>query len=119
MKTKILLILATLVALAGAGVGGAAIAGAFDGDDERTLSVSVGNTAQPASGDTQLTVEDGIARDRAIALARAATGRVPGRALTVEAEDGGYEVDVRDRDGRIVEVLLDGRSRVTGIDETD
>lgn len=120
MTRKLLLILATVAALVGAGVGGAAIAGAFDGDDERVLNETVGGPTPSGFAEPRLTVDDGIARDKALALARAATERVPGQALSVDGDDGDFEVEVRKADGTTSDVTLDAQAKVVSVDaDTD
>jgi hypothetical protein len=60
----------------------------------------------------------GALRTQAIAGARAVAG--PGPVRGVERErDGSIEVDVLARDGTVIEVELDGRLRVTDVDEED
>ncbi len=61
-------------------------------------------------------VEDGIPRADAERLSRAALAEVPGTALSAERDDGLYEVEVRDRSGHHVELLLDDGFRVVGRD---
>lgn len=116
-------LLATLLVAAGlaAGVGGVAAFGAF-AEDEPVEVITV-ESAEPASGrasaPSELAVEDGIPRADAERLAAAAMQRAPGGALSVERDDGLYEVEVRERGGDHVEVLLDDAFEVVGVDGDD
>jgi len=58
----------------------------------------------------------GVARARAVAAARPASGPGPVRSVEREA-DGSIEVNVLRRDHGVVEVELDRRLRVTDVDE--
>ena len=104
-----------------AGIGGVAASGAF-AEDEPIQVITV-DSAEPASGrapaTSELAVEDGIPRAAAQRLAIAATERAPGSALSVERDDGLYEVEVRERGGDHVEVLLDDAFTVVGVDGDD
>ena len=62
-----------------------------------------------------MVVDDGVPAEDAQPVARAAAEHVRGRALSVDLDDGRYEVEVQRPDGAIVEVLLDGRS-VIGVE---
>ena len=72
----------------------------------------------PAAAPGRFVVEDGIPRADAERLSRAALAEVPGTALSAERDDGLYEVEVRDRSGTHVELLLDDGFRVVGADGT-
>jgi hypothetical protein len=117
----------TLAAL-GAGVlalgagGGALAASALDGDGDRDRIVRLapddapsGATATPA----ELVVDDGIPPAEARDVARRAADHAGGRAVSVDRDDGRYEVEVQRPDGAIVEVVLDGSRRVLGLDPED
>ena len=95
----------------GIGAGGVAAAGVFDGEEP------VDVITVEAGGPAELTVEDGIARTDAERLVRAATAEIAGTALSVERDDGRFEVEVRAPGGRHHEVLLDDRFAVVGTDD--
>ena len=114
---------AVLIAL-GAG-GGALAAGALGPDDERTVALDHGATSTAATatagGDDavrpgRLVVDDGIPAAEAREVARRAVAHSSGRAVSVDRDDGRYEVEVQRPDGAIVEVLLDGSRQVLGVD---
>lgn len=112
----------TLIALGalGAGAGGVLAYDELTHDEADVQIVSVPAAATPGSSSgARLTVEDGIERSRAQALAAAATQRVPGRPVSVESEDGAYEVEVHSARGGLVEVVLDARGSVVGVDESE
>jgi hypothetical protein len=96
MRRRTMIAAGAALAVAGAGVG---IAQAVGGEEE---SVS------------------GPQADRAAAAAERATGG--GRAVEVERDDegrGGWEVEVRRSDGRVVEVHLTPALRADGIEPDD
>jgi hypothetical protein len=106
-----LLIGALLVAGIGIGTGTVAASGALDGEEP------VDVVTVEAGGPAELTVEDGIARADAERLVRAATAEVAGTALSVERDDGLFEVEVRASGGRHHEVLLNDAFSVVGTDD--
>ncbi len=106
------LLIGALVA-AGIGVGAGTVAAAGVLDGEEPVAVVTMEASEPA----ELTVEDGIARADAERLVRAATAEVAGTALSVERDDGRFEVEVRAPGGRHHEVLLDDAFRVVGTDD--
>lgn len=106
-----LLVGALVAAGIGIGAGTVAAAGVLDGDEPvEVITVE-------APGPAKLTVEDGIVRADAERLVRAATAEVAGTALSVERDDGLFEVEVRDAGGRHLEVLVDDGFRVVGTDD--
>ena len=108
------LLLGGLVAVGiGVGAGTVAASGALGEEDP----VEVITVREDGGGPAELTVEDGIARADAERLVRAATAEVPGTALSVERDDGRFEVEVRAPAGRHHEVLLDDALRVVGTDD--
>jgi hypothetical protein len=110
MRRK-LLVGALVAAGIGVGAGTVAASGAL-GDEDPVQVITVREAGAPA----ELTVEDGIARADAARLVRAATAELAGTALSVERDDGRFEVEVRTADGRHHEVLLDDRFAVVGTD---
>ncbi|HEY8584829.1 MAG TPA: hypothetical protein VIL49_17845 [Capillimicrobium sp.] len=125
-----------LLGLAAAGIAAVGVAGGVAGaslldDDEvelapitvaaQTSDVSTGTDAgsAAAAGSSAIVAEDGIAAADARRLAAAATEELPGAAISVEADDGLFNVEVRDRAGAIVEVLVDQSGRVVGMDRGD
>jgi uncharacterized membrane protein YkoI len=120
-RLKIVALIAGGAALGAAGAGAAAT---LDGDDDRTIPAIVMPAGQPTSAtpqqqqDQRVVVDDGIPTDAAETAAEAAVSHVGGRALSVDTDDGLYEVEVQRPDGAIVEVLLDGRTVLT-IDRGD
>ncbi len=110
MRRRLLLGLLVAAGIA-VGAGSVAAAGVFDGEEPvEVITVEAGAPAE-------LTVEDGIARADAERLVRAATAEHAGTALSVERDDGLFEVEVRAPDGRHHEVLLDDRFVVVGVDD--
>jgi hypothetical protein len=120
------------LAVAGAAVlalgagGGALAATALDGDDDRVVPIAQPAAPSPsasagatAATETDVVVDDGIPAAEARGVARRAAGHAGGRAVSVDRDDGRYEVDVQRPDGAIVEVVLDGSRRVLGIDPGD
>ncbi|MTD45096.1 hypothetical protein GKE82_12535 [Conexibacter sp. W3-3-2] len=113
---------ALVVGGVGAGVAGADL---LDGDDDRdrpdrvvTIAAPAAGTAAPAA--STLTVDDGVPVGEARAVARLATAHLGGgRAVSVDRDDGRYEVEVQRADGALVEVLLDGGRRVVGTELDD
>jgi hypothetical protein len=109
------LIIGVLVA-AGAGVGaGTVLASGALGEDAPVEVITVPSDASDAPAG-RFVVEDGIPRADAERLSKAALAEVPGTALSAERDDGLYEVEVRDRAGRHLELLLDDAFRVVGTD---
>lgn len=110
-----------------AAAGGAVTAMALDDDELEVQAItvpvsqaaSVDDGAGAGAGAGSLVAEDGITADEARRLARAATTELPGTAISVERDDGLYGVEVRDRVGAIVEVLVDLDGRVVGMDRGD
>lgn len=99
MRRRLTLIVAGVAALAVLALGGAAIAGATQGDDEGEQTLS------------------GPAAERASAAALRATGG--GSVTEVERDpEGGrlYEVEVKKADGSTVDVELDSSFKVVGED---
>jgi hypothetical protein len=128
------IIAAAAVALVLGAGGGALAAGALEPDDERVVALDQGATPAVApatagerdAGDAddaddlarpgRLVVDDGIPAAEARDVARRAVAHTPGRAVSVDRDDGRYEVDVQRPDGAVVEVRLDGSRRVLGVD---
>ena len=107
------------VVAAGAGVGaGTVLASGALGEDAPVEVITVPADA-PAAAPGRFVVEDGIPRADAERLSKAALAEVPGTALSAERDDGLYEVEVRDRSGNHVELLLDDGFRVVGRDGED
>ena len=107
------------VVAAGAGVGaGTVLASGALGEDAPVEVITV-PADTPAAAPGRFVVEDGIPRADAERLSRAALAEVPGTALSAERDDGLYEVEVRDRSGNHVELLLDDGFRVVGRDGED
>ena len=103
-----------------AGAAGLAASGAL-AEDEPVDVITIESPA-PAPGGArgaELVVEDGIPRADAERLAASATRHTPGDALSVERDDGLYEVEVRDTAGRHAEILLDDGFGVVGMDAGD
>jgi hypothetical protein len=115
------LVIAALV-LAGAGVGaGTVLASGALGDDEPVEVITVpaepaSAPAEPGAESSRFVVEDGISRADAERLSAGALKAVPGTPISVERDDGLYQVEIRDRGGRILEVLIDDRFAVVGTD---
>jgi hypothetical protein len=89
------------------------------GADEKALQPIV--VAAPPAGaqgenERELVIAEGISQPDAMRAARAAQQRYGGRALTVDRDGAGYEVEVQRADGRLVEVLVDRRFRVLSPD---
>ena len=106
----------TLAAVAAAGLGGSAIAGAAQGtgsdDSSSSSSGTASRTAPARPNETALTGET-AAKVKAAALAK-----VKGTVLRVETDDGGvYEAHVRKADGTEVEVKVDKSFAVTAVQE--
>ncbi len=117
--------LKTTALIAGAlavGVGGGiAGADALGGDDDQTIApitVPAANSASQATQAPRVVVDDGVPTRDAKAVAQAAADHVKGRALSVDIDDGRYEVEVQRPDGAIVEVLLDGQN-IIAVDQGD
>ncbi len=120
-------LIAAALVLAGAAVGAGTVAASGALGEEDPVEVvtvpvepagSSGTSTAPSGGASasSLVVEDGIARADATRLREAALGRVPGEAISVERDDGLFQVEVRDEHGRLQEVLLDDGFRVVGTD---
>jgi hypothetical protein len=121
-RLRIAALIAAAAAAAGATGAGAVALLSDEGDREipsivipadRTASVGT----QQALGE-RLVVDDGVPGDAARTLARAAASHIGGRALSVDTDDGLYEVEVQRPDGAIVEVVLDNR-RIVMVDRGD
>jgi uncharacterized membrane protein YkoI len=97
MKDKLKGIVIAVAAIAALGVGGAAIAGAADGDDD--------------GGEQAIT---GTALDRASQAALQATGGGKVTETEVGDEESYYEVEVTRDDGSQVDVQLDRDFHVVG-----
>jgi hypothetical protein len=120
-------LLPAVLVIAGIAIGGGTVAAAgIFGEEEPVEVITVpvepsnasGAGARPAESgvSASLVTEDGIARADATRLRAAALERVPGEAISVERDDGLFQVEVRDEQGRILEVLLDDGFRVVGTD---
>ena len=108
----------TLAAVAAAGLGGSAIAGAAQGtgsdDSSSSSSGTASRTAPARPNETALTGET-AAKVKAAALAK-----VKGTVLRVETDQGGvYEAHIRKADGTEVEVKVDKSFAVTAVQERD
>lgn len=107
------------VALAAAGGAGATYAITSGGEEAEAATRVIRADPQPArAGTPELVVEDGLGDAEARRMVAAALQAVPGDAISVEREDAGAEVEVRDARGQHVEVTLDAQLRVTAT-ETD
>jgi uncharacterized membrane protein YkoI len=107
----------TLAAVAAAGLGGSAIAGAAQGtgSDNGSSSSSGSSTSRtaPAQPDETPLTGETAAKVKAAALAK-----VKGTALRVETDEGGaYEAHVRKADGTELEVKVDKSFAVTAVQE--
>lgn len=114
------LVVAALVA-AGitAGAGGAAVLNNWNDGDSSIAPIDVrAGVTNPGRDSPRVFVDDDVPNDRAEAVATAAAKHVRGRALTVDIDDGFYEVGVQRPDSAIVTVLLDG-TNVLGVDTGD
>lgn len=121
------LLATAIVAAMLAGVAaGLVFAGAFlDDDGDRTIEpIAVAGTSGDAAAasrararrPTTIVVEDGIGDGDARRAVAAAENDVGGVALTVDRDGRRYEVELQRPDGTIVEVLVDERFGVLGID---
>jgi len=117
----------TATVLGGGGVG-FAVAGGFDrdrDDGERLIAAGTAGGARSPASATRADRSPDVVVDGAIRAAdarraiSAAANRVDGVALTVDRDDGRYEVDMQRPDGTIAEVLVDDRFRALGIDPGD
>lgn len=106
------IVVAVVVALA-AGAGGALLLSDSD-EPDRTIAPVAAPTSDAPS--TRVAVDDGIPVRDAEAAARRAADHVRGQALSVDLDDGRYEVEVQRPDGAIVEVLLNDRRQVLGVE---
>lgn len=101
-------------------VGGLAIGGAFDDDDRTIMPIELRTQTSGASPPRpDIVVDDRIDDGDARKAASAAENRFGGVALSVDRDDGRYEIELQRPDGSIVEVLVDDQFRVLGIDATD
>jgi uncharacterized membrane protein YkoI len=119
------------------GAGGVA-AGIALGDDDDAAPIVIDTPADdgaPASGRAatrdgsdaprtaaarrEVVVDDRIPAADARRAAAAGERRGRGTALTVDRDDGRYEVEVQQPDGRIVEVYVDDRFRPLWVDAED
>jgi len=105
-----------VVVAAGAGVGAGTVLASGALDEDAPVEVITVPSEAPAAAPSRLVVEDGIARADAERLSKAALAEVPGTAISAERDDGLFQVEVRDRAGRHLEVLLDDGFRVVGTD---
>lgn len=112
--------LIALVAL-GAGVAGALAFDLVSPDDERAIPPiyisSATGAERPAAPD--IIVDGGISTADARRAARAAEARFGGRALSVDRDDGRYEVELQRPDGTIAEALVDSSFIALGLDVGD
>lgn len=116
MRRRIAGVLAGGALLLGAG-GAAAAYEVRGGDhDDRSIVVSDDAPRSQSGAPDRVVVEDGIGRAEARRLMDAATQRVPGSPVSVQREDGGAQVEVRERDGRLVDVRLDRDLRTLDVD---
>lgn len=118
--------IALVVVAAGLGGGGAgfALAGGLAGDrdgGERLVAPAARSPATSRSPDRSpdVVVDGAIPTADARRAIAAAADRVDGVALTLDREDGRYEVELQRPDGTVAEVLVDRRFRVLGIDPGD
>jgi len=128
---RIALIVAVAV-VAGGGIGfaAAAVLDGSDGDDSDRLITPATATAarsptnptvpaRPADRSPDVVVDDAIRAGDARRAISAATDLVDGVALTVDRDDGRYEVEMQRPDATIAEVLVDSRFRALGLDPGD
>jgi len=124
-RPRVLIALILTATVLGGGGVGFAVAGGFDGDGDgddgdRLIAPAKTSTSATSSDRSPDVVVDGAIRTadarRAIS---AATNRVDGVALTIDRDDGRYEVELQRPDGSIAEVLVDKRFAVLGIDPGD
>jgi uncharacterized membrane protein YkoI len=117
LNTKAVAVLAAATACVGVGGGALALAIADDDDGEpRTVNVA-GGEGNP--GSRRVVVDDLIPPADARRAAKAAENDAGGTALTVDHDDGLYEVEIQRADGRIIELYLDDRFRVVGSELED
>lgn len=110
-------IVACAIALCAGVVGGVAFGGVFDEEEREIAPIYIGSAGAPgatAPRGPQVVVDDGIPAADARRAARAAVNRFGGTALTVDRDDGRYEVELERPDGTIVEVLVDDRFAALG-----
>lgn len=123
MRSPRLVLIVAAAALGGGGAGYALSAGlAGDRDDgERLVAPAARSPATARSPDRSpdVVVDGAIPTADARRAIAAAADRVDGVALTVDRDDGRYEVELQRPDGTVVEVLVDGRFRVLGMDPGD
>lgn len=123
MGRLIPLAVAAVVALA-VGIGGTLLLSGGDDDDgsERTIA-PVAAPADPAGGardrPARIAVDDGVTDAEAARAARRAADHARGQAVSVDLDDGRYEVEVQRPDGALVEVLLDGSLQVLGVEQDE
>ena len=105
------------VVAAGAGVGaGTVLASGALGEDAPVEVITVPAGRPPPGRRSSSSRTASPARTRSGCRGRA-LAEVAGTAISAERDDGLYQVEVRDRTGRHLEVLLDDGFRVVGTDD--
>lgn len=110
--------LAVCAAVLCAGLIGLGLGGAFDDDDRVIAPIVVSGAATPAAtadARPDIVVDGGVPVGDARRAVAAAERRFDGVALTVDREDGRYEVELQRPDGAIVEVLVDAGFSPLGV----
>lgn len=108
MKLRTVALVAGCLALgASAGLAGASL---LDEEEAPPVApIAVPASKLPDRRAPRIVVDDGVPAGAAGAIAAAAAEHARGRALSVDTDNGRYEVTVQRPDGAIVEVVLDGR----------